>query len=72
MNKKLSNDAAVLQKRTAFALFLTKGINEVKRLYPGSVNFVKKNQGKTLKEVTQLLTEELNAHNKMAIPVSAK
>ena len=72
MAKKLSIDAAVLQNRTAFALYLRKGLGEVERLYPSSLRFVKENQGKTLKEITLLLMEELNAHSERLIPASAR
>ena len=42
MAKKLSKEAAILQNRTAFALYLKKGIGEVKSLYPDSLSFVQK------------------------------
>jgi hypothetical protein len=68
MAKKLSTDAIILQNRTAFALFLKKGLDEVKRLYPDSIDFVQKNQGKTLREVTLLLSEKLSAQSEKLIP----
>jgi hypothetical protein len=68
MAKKLSTDAIILQNRTAFALFLKKGLDEVKRLYPDSIGFVQKNQGKTLREVTLLLSEKLSAQSEKLIP----
>ena len=68
MEKKLSEEALILQNRSAFALFLKKGISEVERLYPDSVNFVEKNQNKTLREVTLLLSKKLNAHSEKLIP----
>jgi hypothetical protein len=70
MAKKLSTDAAILQNRTAFALYLKKGLAEVKRLYPDSLEFVKKNKGKTLKEVTLLLTNSLNTQSEISIAAS--
>lgn len=72
MAKKLSTDAAILQNRTAFALYLKKGIGEVEKFYPGSLSFVQKNKDKTLKEVTLLLTEKLNAQSERLIPVSTR
>jgi len=42
MLKKLSSQATILQNRTAYALFLKKGLDEVERLYPDSTEFVKK------------------------------
>ncbi len=68
MSKKLSNDAAILQNRTAFALYLKKELDEVERLYPASLDFVQKNQDKTLKEITLLLTDKLNAQSERLIP----
>jgi hypothetical protein len=68
MSKNLSKDALILQNRTAFALFLKKGIHEVERLYPSSVDFVQRNKGKTLKEVTDFLSKKLNAQSEKLIP----
>ena len=68
MSKKLSSQATILQNRTAYALFLKKGLDEVERLYPNSIEFVKKNKGKTLKEVTLILSKKLNVHNEKLIP----
>ncbi len=68
MARVLSAEASILQNRTAFALFLNKGIEEVERLYPDCVLFVKKNQEKTLEEVTDILTEQLNAQSERLIP----
>jgi len=42
MLKKLSSQVTILQNRTAYALFLKKGLDEVERLYPDSTVFVKK------------------------------
>lgn len=72
MEKKVSADAMILQNRTAFALYLKKGLGEVERLYPDSLKFVQQHQDKSLKEVTQLLTEMLNAQSERLIPVSAR
>lgn len=72
MAKKLSTDAIILQNRTAFALFLKKGLSEVERYYPDSLGFVQKNQGKTLREVTLILSKKLNAQSERLIPVSAR
>jgi hypothetical protein len=68
MAKKLSTDAIILQNRTAFALFLKNGLDEVKRLYPDSMSFVQKNKGKTLREVTMLLSEKLSTQSEKLIP----
>jgi hypothetical protein len=59
----LSQEAQIIQHRSAFATYLTKGMEAVEKRYPQSVEFVKQHQDKTLQEVTDILTEELNHLN---------
>ena len=72
MPRKLSKDAAILQNRSAFSLYLKKGIEAVEKLYPESLVFVKRNKGKSLKEVTEILTEKLNSQSERLIPLSTR
>jgi hypothetical protein len=55
-----SKEAIIIQHRSAFSLYLRKGLAEVEKRYPESVEFVELNKGKSLKDVTDILTEELN------------
>jgi hypothetical protein len=68
MPKFLSKEAKIMQYRTAFALYLKKGMDEVERLYPDSIEFVNNNKDKSLKEVTESLTKKLDAQSKILIP----
>ncbi len=68
MAKYISKEAIIMQNRTAFALFLKKGIDEVERLYPDSLEFVRQHKEKSLKDVTDLLTNILNAQSKILMP----
>jgi hypothetical protein len=68
MPKHLSKEAKIMQDRTAFALYLKQGMDEVERLYPDSLEFVIENQDKSLKQVTELLTKKLNAQSEILIP----
>ncbi len=68
MPKFLSKEAKIMQDRTAFALYLKKGMDEVERLYPDSIEFVNNNKFKSLKEVTESLTKKLDAQSKILIP----
>ncbi len=68
MPKFISKEATIMQNRTAFALFLSKGMEEVKRLYPDALAFVTEHKDKSLKEVTDLLTKNLNAQSKTLMP----
>ncbi|MEN2399296.1 hypothetical protein GKZ90_0005880 [Flavobacterium sp. MC2016-06] len=63
-----SDKAIILENRSAFALFKSKGINSVKNHFPKSVGFVLENSEKTLRQVTEELTEKLNAYSESPIP----
>ena len=71
-----SKVAAIIQCRSAFSLYLRKGLEEVEKRYPDSVEFVKQHSNKSLLEVTNILTEQLNtsasSYSETPIPVSAK
>lgn len=56
-----SQQAQLLQHRSAFSLYLKEGIEAVKKYHPGSVAFVTEHKDKSLQEVTELLTRELDA-----------
>ena len=72
MSKNISKDAGILQNRTAFSLYLKKGMDAVENFYPDCVSFVERNKDKTLQEVTQLLTEKLNAQSERLISLSVR
>lgn len=57
------NQTSIIQNRSAFILFLKNGIEEVEKYYPESVDFVNKYHDKTLKEITQILEDNLNQTN---------
>ena len=59
----LSKEALIIQHHSAFSLYLDKGMEEVVKYHPESVDFVKENSDKTLKEITDILTKELNELN---------
>jgi len=71
-----SKEASIIQCRSAFSLYLRKGLAEVEKRYPESVEFVKQHRDKSLLEVTNILTEQLNTlantYNETSTPVSAK
>jgi len=71
-----SKEAFIIQCRSAFSLYLRKGLTEVEKRYPESVEFVKQHSNKSLLEVTNILTEQLNtstnSYSETSIPVSAK
>ena len=71
-----SKEAAIIQCRSAFSLYLRKGLEEVEKRYPESVEFVKQHRNKSLLEVTNILTEQLNttadSYNETSIPASFK
>jgi hypothetical protein len=71
-----SREAFIIQCRSAFSLYLRKGLEEVEKRYPESVEFVKQHSNKSLLEVTNILTEQLNtsasSYSGTSIPASAK
>jgi len=72
----LSNEALIIQHRSAFSVYLKKGIEAVKKFYPESLDFVSQNQGKTLAEVTAILSEKLKhsagTYSEILIPDSVR
>lgn len=60
----LSKEALILQNRSAFVAYLTKGMEAVQQFYPESVEFVKQHSDKSLLVVTEILTKQLNELNK--------
>ena len=71
-----SKEAAIIQCRSAFSLYLRKGLAGVEKRCPDAVEFVKQHSNKSLLEVTNILTEQLNtsanSYSETSIPVSAK
>lgn len=45
----------------AYHLYLEKGMDEVKRVFPGCVEFVENNKDKEIEDVNKLLTEQLDS-----------
>jgi hypothetical protein len=69
-----SKEASIIQCRSACSLYLRKGLEEVEKRYPESVEFVKQHRDKSLLEVTNMLTEQLNTsasyYSETSIPIS--
>lgn len=57
----LSNKALLAQHRSAFSLFIESGnsLEKVKKFYPESLTFVRTNKGKSLKDVTKILSTHM-------------